>query len=176
MWFLVCLLPPEDKKTLLLSVKWNRIKHFWLLWTQVEIKVVCAWVFCRFTEPDSFFSFSLSLPISLSLSLTLSLFDHAALSRHHRSSHSPNNVSYAVNTQIAETKHWLTYTQTTTDAHLGIAHTGRKNPSYQKLQQHFFHTCLFHCSTLSIEISQTNTQMGAELFGYDIPQNLAMLR
>lgn len=86
-----------------------------MLGTQVEVRVGCALVFSRFTEPVSF----------LFVSLLISLFDHAALSRHHRSSHSLNNVSYAVNTQTAETKHfhWLTYTQTTTDALLGIAHT-----------------------------------------------------
>jgi len=80
-----------------------------MLGTQVKVRVGCALVFSRFTEPDSF--------------LSVSVFDHEALSRHHRSSHSPNNVSYAVNTQTAETKHfhWLTYTQTTTDALLGMA-------------------------------------------------------
>lgn len=90
-----------------------------MLGTQVEMRIGCALVFRKFTEPDSFLS------VSLLISLSLSLFDHAALSRHHRSSHSPNNVSYAVNTQTAETKHfhWLTYTQTATDALLGIAHT-----------------------------------------------------
>lgn len=96
-----------------------------MLGTQVKMRIGCALVFCRFTEPDSFLSVSLLISLSLTLYLSLSLFDHAALSRHHRSSHSPNNVSYAVNTQTAETKHfhWLTYTQTTTDALLGIAHT-----------------------------------------------------